>query len=260
MCNMSSPRPHSASARSASLASMLGPGVGMGVGSEYKRTLNPQLLDLAELESTAAGYRSFQWLYVPGLLQTQEYTTALFRKSNTGASGDLQDRYGEFRLNRQRVLTRDPAPSVHVIIHEGVFHMGFIDREIMAGQLEHLIEASRSPSITIQILPFSASAHPASPSAFTTLDASAPELRTAYAEQPITSVFLGDHDQVEQYASHFARLSDVALRPMDSNGPHGEGTFGRTGAVPAVYIEGGQACATLNGRSPASAVTFTKSA
>jgi transcriptional regulator with XRE-family HTH domain len=199
---------------------------GRGWWSEYKRTVGPQLLDLAELESTATGYRSFQWLYVPGLLQTRDYMNALFQSSNTGVSADLLDRYGEFRLKRQQVLARDPAPSMHVIIHEGVFHMGFIDRGIMAEQLESLIEASRSPGITIQILPFSTGTNPAALGAFTILDANAPELRTVYADQPVTSVFLGDHDHVEQYAGHFARLSSVALAPLDPNAPYGEGTFG----------------------------------
>jgi hypothetical protein len=54
----------------------------------------------------------------------------------------------------------------------------------------------------------------------------APELRTVYVEHSVTSLFLDDHDQIEQFATHFTRLSKAALAPLDPNAPHGEGTFG----------------------------------
>ncbi|MEO3750868.1 DUF5753 domain-containing protein [Streptomyces sp. B6B3] len=199
---------------------------GRGWWTEYKQTLSPQLLDLAEVEQAATGHRSFEWLYVPGLLQTADYMRALFRSSNTGASADLLERYAEFRSRRQQILTREPNPTVHVVIHEAAFHMGFVSSEIRAAQLEHLIEASLAPNVTIQLLPFSTPSNPAALGAFTILDAVVPELRTVNVEQPTSSLFLAEPSEIEQFTAHFDRLSRVALAPLDPTSPYGEDTFG----------------------------------
>lgn len=199
---------------------------GRGWWTEYKRTLPAHLLDLAELESTAVGHRSFEWLYVPGLLQTGEYMDAVFRTSGARISSDLLERHREFRLRRQEVLRRDPPCSVHVVIHENVFHVGFVDRGVLARQLEHLVELARLPHVTIQLLPSDARGNPAAVGAFYILDARALELRTVYLEHPASSVFLTDHQQIEQYAAHFTRLAELALAPLDADGPPGEGSLG----------------------------------
>ncbi|WP_461037270.1 helix-turn-helix domain-containing protein [Streptomyces mayteni] len=199
---------------------------GRGWWSDYKKVVNPQLLDLAELEGMAVGFRTFQWLYVPGLLQTPAYTRALIRSGDNGIGSDRLARHEEFRLRRQRILERDPAPAVRVVIHEGAFRMGFVGPDVMAEQLEYLIEAARSPNITIQLLPFSTATNPAALGAFTILEVGSPELRTVYVEQPITSMFLTEQHQLEQYTAHFCRLENVALAPLDPHGPAGEGTFG----------------------------------
>ncbi|WP_236670391.1 Scr1 family TA system antitoxin-like transcriptional regulator, partial [Streptomyces antimycoticus] len=46
----------------------------IGWWSDYRKSPLPQSAhDLAELEATSVAHRSFQWMYVPGLLQTPEY-------------------------------------------------------------------------------------------------------------------------------------------------------------------------------------------
>ncbi|MFB4196995.1 helix-turn-helix domain-containing protein [Streptomyces carpaticus] len=200
---------------------------GRGWWSEYKRLLGSQALDLAELELTATGHRSFQWLYVPGLLQTPDYIRTLFQNGDANISADLIDRYVDFRLHRQQVLTEDPAPQYHAVIHEAAFHMGFVDSRVMGAQLEYLIQVARFPNITIQVMPFNTPSNPAAPGApFTIFDAMAPELRTVYVEQPVTSGFLSDLHHIAQFTTHFARLSNVSLAPLDPQSPYGEGSFG----------------------------------
>lgn len=200
---------------------------GRGWWSEYKRLLGTQALDLAELESSATGLRSFQWLYVPGLLQTPEYIRALFQNGDPNISADLIDRYVDFRLRRQQVLSEDPLPQLHAIIHESAFHMGFVDREVMSAQVEYLIEVSQFPHINIQVMPFNTPSNPAAPGApFTIFDAKVPELRTVHVEQPITSGFLSDLQHITQFTTHLARLSNVSLAPIDPASPYGEGSFG----------------------------------
>jgi hypothetical protein len=200
---------------------------GRGWWSKHKRFKGTRSRDLAEVESTATAHRAFQWLYVPGLLQTPDYMRTLFRRSRPEESEQVVDEYVEFRLRRQQVLSMEPLPVYHAIIHEAAFHMHFVSREVMLNQLKYLIEVSQFPNIAIQIMPFSADAHPGTPGTpFTIYDTQTPALRTVYVEHPITSVFLGDEPHINQFATDFDRLCGVSLASLDPGGPMAEGSLG----------------------------------
>lgn len=96
----------------------------------------------------------------------------------------------------------------------------------MADQLEYLIEAARSPNITLQIVPYGAPTNPSARGAFTIYDAWSPELRTVNLEQPISMMFLTEQRQLEEFTAHFARLARVALAPLDPRSAPGEGSLG----------------------------------
>lgn len=207
------------------LAEMAG-ATGRGWWTEYKPFLPARMLDLAELESTTTAFRLFEWSYVPGLLQTPDYVRALFNSSNAPHSSDMTDRYLEFRLHRQDIFAREETPSLHAIIHEGAFRVGFVERSILTQQLEYLIEMAKSPNITIQLLPFQTNTHAASPGAFTILDARSPELRTVYTERPAASCYISEQQDVTNFAINFKRLQAASLPPLDPRGRHGEGSLG----------------------------------
>ncbi|MET2714661.1 helix-turn-helix transcriptional regulator [Streptomyces harbinensis] len=200
---------------------------GKGWWTAYAKTLETRVIDLAELEAAATAHRSFQWLYIPGLLQTPDYMRSLFARTNPTAPIEVIEEYVNFRLRRQQVLVEEPLPNYHAVIHEAAFHMKFVDRKIMQDQLEYLVQLAHFPNITIQVLPFSADAHPATPGApYTLLDAQVPELCTVHVEQPVASVFLGDPAQINRFATDFARLSAVSLASLDLTGQLGEGSLG----------------------------------
>jgi transcriptional regulator with XRE-family HTH domain len=200
---------------------------GRGWWSTYKRFKGTRSWDLAELEATATAHRSFQWLYIPGLLQTPDYMRTLFRRSKPEEPAEAIDEFVEFRLRRQRVLTDEPLPYYHAVIHEAAFHMRLVDRKTMMDQVKYLIEVSNFPNVTIQVMPFSADAYPATPGTpFTIFDTRTPALRTVYVEQPITSVFLSDKEHIGQFGTDFDRLSSVSLAPLGPEGPIAEGSLG----------------------------------
>ncbi|MEU0811078.1 helix-turn-helix transcriptional regulator [Streptomyces sp. NPDC005970] len=190
---------------------------GKGWWSDYRKSpLADSIRDLAELESTAVAHRSFQWMYVPGLLQTPEYVRALIAGGEVDADLSLRETYVEFRLKRQQVLTGESPPAFHAVIHEAAFHMQFVDTEIMRGQIEHLVEMARLPHVRIQLLPFKSSLSPATPAApFVLLEAEAAELNTVYVQHPVPSTFLEDQAHLAQYGADFERLSAAALPPID---------------------------------------------
>ena len=201
---------------------------GKGWWTEYRDLTQDRLRDLAELESTATAHRAFQWMYVPGLLQTRDYVTALFEHSDPPVTPEEAARFAEFRLRRQHVLHQatDRPPRYHAIVHEAAFHMHFVSRKIRRAQLERLVELAQLPHITVQLLPFRSEVPPAAPGApFSLLDGPAPQLRTVYVEHPVTSTFLAGPEQVEEFAGAFRRLSMVALDPLDTEQLHDRSSY-----------------------------------
>lgn len=189
---------------------------GRGWWSAYKESHNARALDLAELEVGAAAHRSFQWMYVPGLLQTADYMRCLFEGGQPGRP-DAIATYAEFRQRRQHVLA-DGQP-LHVVIHEAALLMKFVPDDVMRRQIEHLVKVAKSPHVRIQLLPFKADINSATPGTpFTILDNRVPELSTVYVEHPVSSVFLGDREHLDQYHSAFEHLSTAALPPIALRG------------------------------------------
>ncbi|MEU3460939.1 helix-turn-helix transcriptional regulator [Streptomyces sp. NPDC006733] len=194
----------------------MGRATGKGWWTPYQDSRSASVLDLAELEASSTALRSFEWVYVHGLLQTPEYMRALFEIGNLDASPDELDRAVEFRLRRQQILEGDTPLALHLVIHEAALHMQFVGAEIMRRQIEHLVELSRLPHIVIQILPFTAQTFPAGfGTPFALFDSSAPELGTVHVEHPVNPLFLGEPSHLTRFTEAFEQLSTVALPPLD---------------------------------------------
>jgi hypothetical protein len=114
-------------------------------------------------ESVRPGYersalvRAYQPKIVPGLLQTTEYTTALLedaRDRQRVQRDDVTEAVAE-RTRRQRVLTRAGHRFVFVI-EEPVLRYRFCEPEILRGQLLHLRETARLPTVCLGVIPLAA--------------------------------------------------------------------------------------------------------
>jgi transcriptional regulator with XRE-family HTH domain len=194
----------------------LGQTTGKGWWSAYRDTQTASALDLAELEAAAVVHRSFQWIHVPGLLQTAEYMRSLFEAAEPGADRTQLDKGVEFRLGRQQILHGESPPLFHAVIHEAALHMQFVGAEIMRRQIEHLVELAQLPHVRIQVLPFATQAYPVRfGSPFVIFGAPVPELGTVYVEHPVSSPFLADQPHRDQFTEAFEALSTVALPPLD---------------------------------------------
>jgi transcriptional regulator with XRE-family HTH domain len=192
----------------------MGQSSGKGWWSEYRNQLRPAFLDFAELEAGAARLLTYEPMLIPGLLQSPEYASAVHRGGYAWDSQELQDVAVEFRMRRQSELEDPGAPRLHTIIHEAALHASFGSRQMMRDQLLRLIEVSRLPGVTIQILPFDGPV-PFS-SSFTVFEPSVVELSTVVVEHVEKSLYLGDADSVGRYQDLFVRLRNVALTPVDA--------------------------------------------
>jgi transcriptional regulator with XRE-family HTH domain len=92
---------------------------------------------------------------IPGLLQVESYTRALFLGWVTMFSlptGGI-DRRIETRRLRQKVLTRIPPLRLTVVLDESVLHRRVGDASVMHEQLRHLAAVSNLKHVEIRILP-----------------------------------------------------------------------------------------------------------
>lgn len=120
------------------------------------------------VEAEAESVWDWEPQVVPGLLQTEEYAravmlgwTAMFRLP----SGEI-DRRVEAQRIRQQVLERDPPLILSFVLDESVLRRKLGDASVMRRQLEHIIEVSRLPHVSVRILPMD-SEHPVLTGAFT---------------------------------------------------------------------------------------------
>ncbi|MEV3857037.1 helix-turn-helix transcriptional regulator [Streptomyces sp. NPDC050095] len=188
-------------------------GNGKGWWDQFADCIGPTARDLAELESGSTALRTHEPLVIPGMLQTREYAHAVL--TTTEADPQRTDRYAEFRIARQQVLSGDTPTSYRAVIHEAALHTLVGGPAVMRRQLRRLIEVARLPHVTIQVFPFEAGVYSAHSRSFVIFGGGDQELDTVFLEHPANSLFLHDGEHLDEYAKMFERLSELALAPVD---------------------------------------------
>ncbi|KWV31793.1 helix-turn-helix domain-containing protein [Micromonospora rifamycinica] len=166
------------------------------------------------LEAAAALIRSYEVQFVPGLLQTPEYARAVVLLGHRGAAVDEVDRRVELRMQRQQLLRRADPPQLWAVIDEAALRRPIGGREVKRGQLTALIEATRSPHVRLQVIPFDAGGHAAAGGAFTILrfgDDDLPDI--VYIEQLTSALYLDKREDLDYYAAAMERLCVEATPP-----------------------------------------------
>ncbi|MGH3965165.1 MAG: helix-turn-helix domain-containing protein [Pseudonocardiaceae bacterium] len=169
------------------------------------------------MEADAAEIRTYQTELVPGLLQTEEYARVVTQAAEPTRDPREVERLVAARIERQQRLHSHGAPLIWAILNEAVIRRQVGDKETIGRQLEHLITLGADPNITIQVLPFSAGAHPAMGSSFVHLRlADPPEAEIIYLEDMASSDYLPNPAQVASYLVAFGTLAQKALNPTAS--------------------------------------------
>ncbi|SCL34609.1 Helix-turn-helix domain-containing protein [Micromonospora nigra] len=166
------------------------------------------------LEAAAALIRTYEVQFVPGLLQTPEYARAVVLLGHGRASQEQVDRRVDLRMRRQDLLRRPQPPQLWAVVDEAALRRPMGGPEVMRGQLEALIEATRAPTVRLQIIPFAAGGHAAAGGAFTILrfgDRDLPDI--VYIEQLTSAIYLDKRDDLDFYAVAMERLCVEAEPP-----------------------------------------------
>ncbi|MFD5099709.1 helix-turn-helix domain-containing protein [Streptomyces albidochromogenes] len=161
------------------------------------------------LEGAASLIRIYEVQFVHGLLQTESYAHAVVSRGMPHASAAEIDRRVALRLERQKVLVSERAPHFHAVLDEAALRRPYGDRGVMRGQLQHLIEVSEQPNITLQVMPFSFGGHAGESGAFTMLQFPESDLSDlVYLEQLTSALYLDKREEVAQYQRVMERLQE----------------------------------------------------
>lgn len=196
-----------------------------GWWESYREGLGERQSLYVDLESGAAAIREYTLFAVPGVLQVPEYIRV---RAGLNVMMYQQAGLGEFQVERavagrtmrQQMLRRPGGPSYQAIIDELVIRRPAAPAQVMAEQLDYLVERASSGKTEIRVLPIGAdmSEHwwlPRSPfSLYTYPDPGDPMVVVVDTEID-DSVYIDETD-VRPYEDLFARLEKVALSVEDS--------------------------------------------
>jgi transcriptional regulator with XRE-family HTH domain len=187
-----------------------------GWWEEYRETLPPRLLDLAEMEHHATALRVTQVINIPGLLQTPEHARALFREAVPALRPHEIEYRISHRVKRQAILYREQPPPYTAIVHEAALRMQFGGREVARAQLRHLAEISGQPAVTLRVIPFNGTSFPTTGHAVDYFHGTVPALDTVEVDTAHGSELIDGAGRLEMYRLVLDRMEAVALKPTPS--------------------------------------------
>jgi hypothetical protein len=167
------------------------------------------------LEAAASMIRTYEVQFVPGLLQTRDYARSVVVLAHGKARAEDIDRRIDVRMTRQQMLTRADAPHLWAVLDEAVLRRLIGGVEVLRAQIAALIEATKLPNVTLQVIPFHAGGHAAAGGAFSLLRFADEELPdVVYMEQLTSGLYLDKREDVDQYAEAMERLCIEAEPPV----------------------------------------------
>jgi hypothetical protein len=171
-----------------------------------------------DFEAEAVLVRSYTVDVVPGLLQTADYSKALFVASPVRRTADELANEIAVRTIRQRRLTSPDDPiTLDAVINEDVLYRPVGGRAVLSAQLDHLIVAAGLDIVRLAVLPRAIGAHVAMCSGLLVLsfgDVGEPDL--AYIEHALGSMFVQKEAEVNRARLSLEQLRSDALSPEES--------------------------------------------
>jgi hypothetical protein len=169
------------------------------------------------LEAAASLIRTYELQFIPGLLQTREYAKAVVLLGHPRAREAEIARRVDLRLARQQVLTRSDPPQLWAVIDEAALRRPIGGTDVLIGQIQALIEATKLPNVRLQVVGFEVGGHAAAGGSFTILRFPDGDLSdVVYVEQLTSALYLDRADDLDQYAETMERLCLEASPPADT--------------------------------------------
>jgi len=184
-------------------------------------SLPSQFAAYVSMEAEAETIWDWEPLIAPGLLQTEAYARSIFEAWQsvvTTSPAEIKRRL-DIRLARQELLVRDPPPELTVVLDESVLSRQIGDADVMRGQLGHLLDFSRRPTIDVRVVPLNAY-HPVLTGSFSYMQFPGTEDVTfgdmVAIEELASNHYIEDEDETYLYRLAFERLLAESLDQRNS--------------------------------------------
>ncbi|MGJ5804375.1 helix-turn-helix domain-containing protein [Streptomyces europaeiscabiei] len=180
----------------------------------YHSELPEQYTTYISFEDEAASVSNYESLFVPGLLQTEDYALAVVRGVLPSASAKEVEQRVQARMERQQVLAKADPLHLWAITDEAALRRDVGGRSVMRSQMKHLAAAAQEPNVTFQVIPFAAGAHPGMPGSFVLMgfrNTTDPEV--VYIDSMAGDLFLEAEADIKRYSAVFDNLRAVAEGP-----------------------------------------------
>jgi transcriptional regulator with XRE-family HTH domain len=167
------------------------------------------------MEEAATSIRIYEPQFIPGLLQTQQYTAAVLAVCDIPVSET--ERHIILRKERQRRFTEGRL-KLWVIIEETALRRPMGSKEIFHDQLRYLLSLCTKRNLTLQVIPSGTAGH-AVPNGFTILRFSELDLPdVAYLEHLTSALYFDKKADVDRYLLSMERLSILSAKPSETPG------------------------------------------
>ncbi|MGW3202896.1 helix-turn-helix domain-containing protein [Streptomyces sp. NPDC001135] len=170
------------------------------------------------LETDAESLRVYEPQLVTGLLQTPAYAEALVQGALPETSTAEIEKRVQVRMRRQERITAENNPlRLWVVLDEAALRRVVGSKLVMREQLEHLIEMSQLPHVTVQVLPFEVGAHPGLNGQYAILEfTDAADSSVVYLEGVTSDLYLEKAQDVQKYAVMYEHLRAQSLNVEQS--------------------------------------------
>ncbi|MEV6228729.1 helix-turn-helix transcriptional regulator [Saccharopolyspora shandongensis] len=176
------------------------------IPEDYDLRLNLEV-DMARLDVVETSL-------VPGLLQTPDYAEAVFRAYPNRSDDEIKQLVAG-RMERKEIFTRTERPvELHVVLDESVLRRPRGDADVMAEQLDYLLEVARIGTVDLQVLPLDAGAYQGQGNSWTIMTfpvALQEHPGLVYLDLLGEARYMDDPDAVERYRRAWRHVLGAAL-------------------------------------------------
>src|SRR6185437_2221535 len=176
----------------------------------YAEFAPPGLLQLIDVESAASSISQFETMFVPGILQIEEYASAILEAFyDEKASDERVAALIDLRTRRRSLLTRENAPKFSFVLDESVIQRLVGSPAIMNRQLRYLVDVTELSNVTIQLVPFTAGLHPGMQGPFEVVQfEDSPDESVVFVEERRGDFISDNPRETQGYLENFERIAE----------------------------------------------------
>ncbi|GAA0458361.1 helix-turn-helix transcriptional regulator [Streptomyces olivaceiscleroticus] len=171
----------------------------------------------AKLEEQAVSLCTYECRVVPGLLQSEAYTRAVFHCHVPPLTDDEIEARLAARQERQMLLRERPNTAFSFILEEALFLRRVGGVAVTRELVDHVLDCATLRNVEVQVMPLAREEHAALEGPMQLLET--PETRWyGYIEGQRTGQLIIDGKEISVLQMRYAKMRSQALTPEDSVG------------------------------------------